>query len=71
MEGKVAPVAAHLSPVARDYPSRAFNGFFMPSRFDCSIKERVDDVKSRAESHAVHTNNLLTGADGEYLARQK
>lgn len=39
-EGRAAPVAANLSPVARDYPSRAFGGFFMPPCFDCSIKER-------------------------------
>jgi hypothetical protein len=29
-QGRAAPVAAHLSPVARDYPSRALSGFFMP-----------------------------------------
>lgn len=39
-EGTPAPVAVALSPVARDYPSRAFDGFFMPPRCDCSIKER-------------------------------
>jgi hypothetical protein len=40
MEGFAAPAAANLSPVARDYPSRALGGFFMPPRCDCSIKER-------------------------------
>src|SRR5258708_860582 len=39
-EGRAAPVATFLSPVARDYPSRALGGFFMPPRCDCSIKER-------------------------------
>lgn len=29
-EGRAAPVAARLSPVARDYPNRALGGFFMP-----------------------------------------
>jgi hypothetical protein len=28
VEGKTAPAAAHLSPVARDYPSRALNDLF-------------------------------------------
>jgi hypothetical protein len=37
-----APAATVLSPVARDYLSRAFEGFFRPSRCDCSIKERGD-----------------------------
>jgi hypothetical protein len=38
-EEKAAPVATLFSPVARDYPSRALGGFFMPPRCDCSIKE--------------------------------
>ena len=42
MEGRAAPAAAFLSPVARDYPSRALDGFFRPPRCDCSIKERED-----------------------------
>jgi hypothetical protein len=29
-----APAATVLSPVARDYPSRAFGGFFIPPRLD-------------------------------------
>jgi len=32
MEGRAAPAAAFLSPVAREYPSRALEGFFRPSR---------------------------------------
>lgn len=40
VEGKAAPAATLLSPVARDYPSRALVGFFIPPRCDCSIKER-------------------------------
>jgi len=36
VEGRAAPAAAVLSPVARDYPSRAFNGFFIPPRFPCA-----------------------------------
>ena len=40
MEGRAAPITTLLSPVARDYPSRALGGFFMPPRCDCSIKER-------------------------------
>jgi hypothetical protein len=39
-----APAAAFLSPVARDYPSRAFEGVFRPSRCGCSIKERGELV---------------------------
>ena len=29
-EGMAEPASAALSPVARDYPSRALGGFFMP-----------------------------------------
>jgi hypothetical protein len=42
LKGTAAPAATILSPVARDYLSRAFEGFFRPSRCDCSIKERAD-----------------------------
>ena len=30
-EGEAEPASAFLSPVARDYPSRALRGFFMPA----------------------------------------
>ena len=30
-EGKPEPASVFLSPVARDYPSRALRGFFMPA----------------------------------------
>jgi hypothetical protein len=40
VKGRTAPAATLLSPVARDYPSRACEGFFRSSRYDCSIKER-------------------------------
>ncbi len=30
-EGMAEPASANLSPVARDYPSRALRGFFMPT----------------------------------------
>ncbi len=39
-QGRAAPVAARLSPVARAYPSRASAGFSCRRAFDCSIKER-------------------------------
>ena len=29
-EGNAEPASTFLSPVARDYPSRALHGFFMP-----------------------------------------
>lgn len=60
MEGRAAPVAADLSPVARDYPSRALSGFFMPPHCDCSIKEQWikcpgPEGKSRVcSSHLIH-----------------
>jgi hypothetical protein len=44
LKGRAAPAATFLSPVARDYPSRALGGFFRPPRCDCSIKERDDDA---------------------------
>jgi len=55
-EEMAAPAAAFLSPVARDYPSRALEGFFRPSRCDCSIKER-GDVAARlriGEAFLIH-----------------
>ena len=59
-EGRAAPVATHLSPVARDYPSRALGGFFMPPRCDCSIKERLINVPARGESHGFVPPILFT-----------
>lgn len=38
--GNVAPVAALLSPVARDYPSRVLGNPSEPPHYGCSIKER-------------------------------
>jgi hypothetical protein len=35
LEGAVAPAVTVLSPVARDYPSRALEGFFRSPRCDC------------------------------------
>lgn len=59
-EGRTAPVAARLSPVARDYPSRAPGGFFMPSCFDCSIKERGEVAGLPGQSHGVLPPILFT-----------
>lgn len=59
-EGRASPINALLSPVARDYPSRAPGGFFMPPCFDCSIKEQADDGAVPAESHGVVAHNLFT-----------
>jgi hypothetical protein len=36
-EGRTSPINALLSPVARDYPSRALGGFFMPPHCDCRV----------------------------------
>jgi hypothetical protein len=61
----VAPAATVLSPVARDYPSRALGGFFRPPHCDCSIKERceVDARYSSREAFLMH--NLFTVFTGE------
>jgi len=61
MEGRAAPITTHLSPVARDYPSRALSGFFMPPHCDCSIKEQSRKCESRGQSHGVLPLNLFTG----------
>ena len=61
MEGRAAPITALLSPVARDYPSRAFVGFFMPPHCDCSIKERGKAVARSRESEGFLPLNLFTG----------
>ena len=60
MEGLPAPAAVNLSPVARDYPSRACGGFFRPPRCDCSIKEREEVAKRLKEKEDFVPNNLLT-----------
>ena len=59
-EGRAAPVATHLSPVARDYPSRALGGFFMPPRCDCSIKEQLKNEPRTCESHGLLPPILFT-----------
>lgn len=64
-EGTIAPAAIALSPIARDYPSRAFDGFFMPPRCDCSIKERGEVAAGRVGSPPVLTTKLLTCTRGE------
>jgi hypothetical protein len=53
-EGPAAPVAACLSPVARDYPSRARGGFFMPPRFAAYV------LAARFFSAAWHNSLRLT-----------
>ena len=64
-EGRAAPVAARLSPVARDYPSRALSGFFMPPHCDCSIKERHQIASAPSKSHGDVPLNLFTGRGSE------
>lgn len=59
-EGRASPINAHLSPVARDYPSRAFGGFFMPPRCDCSIKERFEKCGHPPRSHGFVPPILFT-----------
>ena len=59
-EGRAAPVATILSPVARDYPSRALSGFFMPPRCDCSIKGRGMNGAAGQQSHGFVPLNLFT-----------
>ena len=60
MEGRAAPITALLSPVARDYPSRALSGFFMPPRCDCSIKEQCISCVHCAESEGFLPLILFT-----------
>jgi hypothetical protein len=46
-EGKAAPAAVFLSPVARDYPNRALDGFFRPSRCRFEKSRRSCDPSFR------------------------
>jgi hypothetical protein len=55
-----APAATVLSPVARDYLSRAFEGFFRPSRCDCSIKEHDEVAAALRNGEAFLIHNPLT-----------
>ena len=60
-EGRATPIIARLSPVARDYPSRALGGFFMPPHCDCSIKGRGKGAAPPRESEGFLPLNLFTG----------
>jgi hypothetical protein len=64
-EGKAAPVAASLSPVARDYPSRAFGDHFRPPGCDCSIKERVGQCGLVPGIEVFLLNKFFTSENGE------
>jgi hypothetical protein len=64
-EGTAAPAATILSPVARDYPSRAFEGVFRPSRCGCSIKERDEVAPGLRFGEAFLIHNSLTKKPGE------
>jgi hypothetical protein len=46
-EGEAEPASAFLSPVARDYPSRALRRFFMPATL------RLFDQRTRAPCAAA------------------
>jgi len=64
-EGTAEPASASLSPVARDYPSRALGAHFRPPRFDCSIKERRRHCEPRPNFLAFVLNNFFTVKTGE------
>ena len=68
-EGKAAPVATILSPVDRDYPSRALGGFFMPPHCDCSIKEQLKNAPAQWESHGFVPPILFTRLCREFASR--
>jgi hypothetical protein len=65
LEGRAAPVAADHSPVARDYPSRAFSDHFRALRIGCAIKERVGACGRRGAFEAFVLHNFFTGRGGE------
>ena len=58
--GNPTPVVAPHSPVARVYPSRARGGFFMPTRFDCSIKEHLYNTFSSSFRSAVFVQDAAS-----------
>lgn len=64
-EGAMAPAATDLSPVARDYPSRAHGGFFRPPHCDCSIKEREPECGSLMKKKGIVLHNFSPGETGE------
>ena len=47
-EGRATPAVADLSPVARDYPSRALDGFFMPPRISTVLSRNGCRVRPPA-----------------------
>jgi hypothetical protein len=60
-EGEAEPASTFLSPVARDYPSRALRGFFMPGGASTvPSKNRREHAPTGRESHGLVLHNLLT-----------
>jgi hypothetical protein len=48
LEGRAAPAAASLSPVARDYPSRALSDFFQAAALRLFYQGTGMTVRSRS-----------------------
>jgi hypothetical protein len=65
LEGKAEPASASLSPVAREYPSRALGEHFSPPHYDCSIKERRRHWDTRGGIEAFVLYIFFTAETGE------
>jgi hypothetical protein len=65
LEGKAEPASASLSPVAREYPSRALGEHLSPPHCDCSIKEQRRQWVSCANIPAFVLYNFFTIETGE------
>jgi hypothetical protein len=52
-EGKPEPASVFLSPVARDYPSRALRGFFMPAALRVALIRPFRHPLSRCPGSSI------------------
>jgi hypothetical protein len=60
-EGEAEPASTFLSPVARDYPSRALRGFFMPGGASTvPSKNSWKRAPEGRQSHVLVLHNLFT-----------
>ena len=59
LEGEAEPASAFLSPVARDYPSRALRRFFIPATLRLFHQRTGENVDLRAAKSRFCSAQLI------------
>jgi len=67
MEGKPAPAAVNLSPVARDYPSRALGDLFQTAALRLSQLARVRPSAEVCEGCVIGPPDQLPGRATKFM----